>query len=618
MKHRISLIRVIFTGVALLTTTAQAAAPDKPGPADTVYTNGKIYTVNEKQPWAEAVAIKDGKFIAVGSKEATNAVTGKNTKTIDLGGAFAMPGITDAHIHTPLVYINEEAGNLLMDALTADEVREKLLAYAKANPGDGWIRAEKYRLTAFPGGKTDRQFLDSISRDRPVLLYDETGHNAVANSKALEIAGITRDTPDPDGGSIERDPETGEPSGYLGETAIGLVGRHTPSFDVDVTQRAMERVFTELRALGITSFIEMIAWKEVLEAYRRIEQEGNMTFRISAALALNEYSEEFAPVEPTKAVFQGRAEYETELVKPDSFKYWADGTPFTYTSLLLEPYANRDDTLGVTTMTPKQMKYAKELLEQGHLGRFHVIGDGTSRVILDLVEEVRKANPENNRLVHHGHTFMVHPDEFDRFRELNVIAEFSPTTLYIPGGMTELVVDYIGKDRTARVSPIAELHEAGATVVIGSDWPAGTPTADPWWALEGLVTRKDPVGEYKGQLGKPVALEDAIRMMTLNGTKAMEREDEIGSIEVGKFADMVVLDQNLFEIEPDKIVETNVRLTIFGGTVVFDANRDPAPTTKMARILPPLGSFAYARLGACGHEARALRTAHQDSLLTVH
>jgi predicted amidohydrolase YtcJ len=510
--------------------------------------------------------------------------------------------------------VQEEAGRLLMNAQSADEVRDAILSYANANPGDGWIRAEKYALTAFPGGKTNRQFLDSIILDRPVLLYDDTLHNAVANSKALEIAGITSETPDPDNGTIDRHPVTHEPTGYLAEGAIALVGRHTPPLGVNATQRAIERAFVEFRALGITSFVDMFAYTDSLLAYKKIEEKGGMTFRVSAAVALNDYTDEFDSLEGVAYVaglaanVERGEEFSPALLEVDSFKYWIDGTPVTYTALLIKPYANRDTTGRITT-TDAQLNRAAQLLEEGKLiGRFHNAGDGTTRLMLDLVEKSRAANPQNNRPVHFGHNFAVHPDDFSRFVDLDVIAEFSPH-LWFPGPNTKVAGQFLGQKRMDAWMPIADMHESGVTVAIGSDWPAGTPTADPLRGLEAAVTRRnpDPGSEYEGQLGKRVPLEDAIAMMTLNATKLMERENEIGSIEVGKYADMVVLDQNLFEITPDSISDTKVMKTIFNGKLVYEVGRDPGPTTRQARVLMPLSKYALAHLGSCAHEAHALR-----------
>ena len=251
----------------------------------------------------------------------------------------------------------------------------------------------------------------------------------------------------------------------------------------------------------------------------------------------------------------------------------------SYTSLLIEPYAGRD-TLGAMTMSAAQLARARELLDEGLIGRFHSITDGTARVVLDMVEGYRRDHPESTQPVQIGHNGLVHPDDISRFVDLNVIAEFSPA-FWFPLPVNTLLPEYIGDERQARWYPIAELHRAGVTVAIGSDWPAGTPTADPFRGLEGLVTRMDPWEQIEGQTGEPVSLDVAIKMMTLNSVKLMEGEDTFGSIEVNKFADMIILDQNLFEIEPARISNTNVLKTIFNGTVVYDSTKDPGPKTRL-------------------------------------
>ena len=352
--------------------------------------------------------------------------------------------------------------------------------------------AEKFRFGAFPGGKTNRQWLDAIISDRPVYLVDESGHNAVANSKALELAGVTRDTPNPPGGTVEKDPETGEPTGYLSETGMALVAGKISRVGQEALKRAIERSFTEFRALGITSFVDMFAYPGSLDAYRDIENSGRMTFRISAAMALNEYTDEVVSIDDAIKAYERAADFDTEFVRVDSFKYWADGTPLSHTSLLVENYADRPSK-GQHTLLPDQKKLAQELLEQGKIGRFHAVGDGTARMLLDMVEAMRKKNPKNDQLVHIGHCMLIDPVDLARFKKLNVVAEFSPA-FWFPLPVNNILPKHVGKERAARAMPIAEMERAGATVVIGSDWPAGTPTADPFRGLEGLVTRHGSLG----------------------------------------------------------------------------------------------------------------------------
>ncbi len=570
MRLQSTLIATAISLAASLPATAQDVA-------DKVYTNGRIYTVNVDQPWAEALAIHDGKFIAVGSSADIKATIGSDTEVIDLNGAFVMPGFVDGHLHPPLVYAQEEAGNLRMNSQTADELKAKILEYAAANPGDGWIRGEKYSITVFPDGRLTKDWLDAIVPDRPVLIYDEGLHSAAANSKALEIAGISKDTPTPEGGVIAKGPD-GEPNGFLAETAIALVGRHVPKIPSEAWKTATERALYEATALGITSFVDAYLFPSSFEVYLELEEAGELNFRIAAATALNDYTDEFATLEEAAELMERAPKTESELIKFDSFKFWLDGTPLSFTSIMVDGYSNKD-TKGKITMTEAQFARARELLDQGLMGRFHAIGSGSIRMTLDLVEEFREANPDNTRPVHLAHASLVHPDDRDRLKELNVIAEVSPP-VWFAGPWDPLQVEYIGAWRAASWAPVAELHSVGATVAVGSDWPAGTSTADPFRGLEGLVTRMHPYGEVEGRSGIPVRLEDALVMMTLNSAKLMEMSDEIGSIEVGKFADMIVLDQNLFEIDPSAISDTRVTKTVFNGEIVFDAAMDPPPKTK--------------------------------------
>ena len=249
----------------------------KAPPTDTVYTNGKIYTVNEKQPWVEAVAIKDGKFLVVGSKADVKDVTGEGTKVVDLGGKFAMPGIHDTHVHPTLVYTFKEAGELLFPESTPpDEIIKIIKDYAQKNPELKIIRAQKWAAAVFPGGKATKEWLDPHFPDLAVYVIDETGHNAVVNSVALRLAGITKDTPDPEYAVIDRDPKTGEPTGYLSEAAMGLIGKLVERPDVDANYRGISRALDQIRAYGTTSLVDMIIGPNALEAYRRLEKEGKL------------------------------------------------------------------------------------------------------------------------------------------------------------------------------------------------------------------------------------------------------------------------------------------------------------------------------------------------------
>ena len=565
------LVKIALSIIPLLIVAACAQRP-RSEIADTVYTNGTIYTVNEAQPWAEAVAIKDGKFIVVGSASEVDAVTGDATEVIDLRGDFAMPGVVDAHIHPYEPYVQEEAGNLLFsDQLDAEGVAAAIRDFAAANPDRRWIRGLKYGFGAFPGAKMTRDWLDEAVPDRPAYIVDDSGHNATANSRALEIAGITAETPDPPLGTIDRDPVTGEPTGYLSETGMGLVGRHIDRPPTGAYKRAITRSLQQMTAWGITSFIDMMALEDSIDAYFELEAEGRLPFRLNVALAMNEYTDEVATADEAREYLPTAIGRATEKIDTRHFKYWGDGTPLSYTSLLVEPYADRD-TYGQITMTDEMIEDAITYLGQGIGGHVPAITDGTVRRILDFVEEAHERHPGKVRRFHIGHNQLVHPDDYARYVELDVVAEIGPA-MWFPFGATPVLIERLGEERARnRYFDIRSMLDAGITVAWGSDWPAGTPDANPFRGLEGLVTRAHPSGDYEGTFGEPISLEEGIHILTMGSAYAMEREESIGSIEVGKHADMIVLDRNLFEIAPETIYDTLVKRTVFAGETVYESD----------------------------------------------
>ena len=549
-----------------------AFSPAQAGPdddmADTIYTNGRIYTVNEAQPWAEAVAIRDGRFLLVGSAEDVEALQGDATVVIDLGGDFVLPGLVDAHIHPYENYVQQEAGNLLFsDQLDADGIAAAIREFAAANPDKQWVRGMKYGFGAFEGSKMTKEWLDELVPDRPAYMVDESGHNATANSLALELAGISAETPNPPLGAIDKDPVTGEPTGYLSETGMGLIGAHIERPPADAYRRAMEKSLKQMTAWGITSFIDMMALEESTDVYFQLEAEGKLPFRLNVAQAMNEYTNEVATTDEARNYLPKAVARSTEKINTRHFKYWGDGTPMSYTSLLVEPYSDRD-TYGEITMTDEMIEDAIGYLGQGLGGHVHSITDGSARRILDFVEEAHRRYPGKVRRFHMGHNQLVHPDDFSRYTALDVVAEIGPA-MWFPFAATPVLMERLGEERTRNhYFDVRSMLDAGIVVAWGSDWPAGTPDANPFRGLEGLVTRAHPDGNFEGTLGEPISLEEGIHIITMGAAYAMERENSIGSIEAGKHADLIVLDRNLFDIPPDTIYDTIVKRTVFAGETV--------------------------------------------------
>jgi len=541
--------------------------------ADIIYKNGRIYTVNESQPWAEALAIKDGRFIAIGDNDDVLAFQGDNTEIVELKGAFVMPGVQENHIHASS---EGQTIDMVMDKLgfselaTPKEIQQAIVDYAKEHPGDGWITGMKWGNAHFPEGKPHKSLIDEVMPDRPVILLDETQHNALANSKALEIAGITKDTPQPATGVIGKDPVTGEPTGYLAEAGIFEVYKIIPQPSLEKMKEAILLSQDIVLAYGVTAITDMSSNSVSLAAYKALDDEGKLKLRTDVALAMNSYL--LGDPDPYQ-VLEEREKYRSRLIDPDRVKYIADGTPMSGTSIMLEAYTNNPDDYGIWTLTDEQYNALPKDLAMGLQLSIHSVGDGTTRKVLDQLEKARKAHPENTKPIQIAHPIWVNKDDLKRFKELNIIAEVSPA-LYFPTGLSEACKPILGEERVNQMMNIKAFLDAGVTVSYGSDWPAGTPTANPWRAVEGMITRMDPDETYEGKLGDPIDLETALRIITMNGAIAMETADVTGSIEVGKYADMVVLNNNPFELveanKESEIGDILVMRTIFEGDVVYD------------------------------------------------
>jgi hypothetical protein len=562
---------IIFlaTWIAAGTPASVRPAPAAGGPADTVFTNGKIYTVDPRIPLAEAVAIRDGRFVAVGSSKEVERLAGERTRVIDLAGAFAMPGFVDAHIHPAQPYLNQEGGALLFpESFTKEQIAEAVAAYLKANPNVPYVLAEKWGVGLFPDGRPGKEWVDSLVSDRPAVFRDETRHGAVVNTAMLKYAGITRDTPQIKYGLIEKHPRTGEPTGYLADNGQQAVFSKIPMYPDEVWERALRRAMRRLTAWGVTAFNDMSANAPQFRVYRRMEREGTLNFHVSGSIPMNDWAKDrVVDPEPLLAM---AAEYRSALFDPVGRKWWGDGTPLSKTSLLIGEYAHG----GHGTMSIDRTDFDRMIEEarKGALVRVHAMGDGTVRAILDAFEQVRNFNPKSIAQPHQiSHCLFLRDDDIARFRRLNVVADFSPVIYYRSPPMSVLEAT-VGAGNMKYVANIKETIEGGVHVAIGSDWPTGAMDANPLRMLQVLVTRKNPYEKNAdAPLGDAIGLESAIRVMTLGGAYSMRKQNELGSIEKGKAADMVVLNRDLFEVDRDSIIDTEVVYTIFAGEIVYDA-----------------------------------------------
>jgi len=534
---------------------------------DIVFRNGRIYTVDPARSWARAVVVSDGQIAYVGDNAGAEALIGPRTTVVDLGDRVMMPAFQDCHIHP--IGAGVEASRCDLNA--ADDLagyRRVIAEYAEAHPELEWITGGGWSMSVFgPGGAPSKAILDELVPDRPVYLTSGDGHTGWANSRALEIAGITAETPDPPDGLIDRDPKTGELIGSLQEGAMSLVSGHLPADTLEDQVAGLEYSRDLLHSYGITSITDAIVRELDLETYEALEQRGELDLRVVASL----WWDREKGMEQIEDLVALRERHDRGgLVRPTTVKIMQDGVMENYTAAMLEPYLVDSGTRGIPMVEPELLKRAVTALDAaGFQVHFHAIGTAAVRQSLDAVEAARVANGPLGHRHHIAHLQLIHPDDVPRFRELEVIANFQPLWAYADEYITELTIPFIGEARAQWMYPIKSVQDAGGMIAFGSDWSVST--ANPFPQIETAVTRVNPSGEDTPVFlpDERIDLESALAAFTINAAFLNRHEDRTGSIEVGKLADLIVLDRNPFEVDPAEISETRVLLTLFGGETVY-------------------------------------------------
>jgi predicted amidohydrolase YtcJ len=537
--------------------------------ADLVLLDGRIATMDTARSWASALAIRDGRITMVGPDSAAKACVGPKTRVIDLRGRTVTPGFQDAHVH-PV------HGGLTMLRCNLHEARgrEGVLAavaeYARTHPDEPWIIGGGWYMADFPGGTPHRDDLDRIVPDRPVALTVRDGHVVWANSRALEIAGITADTPDPSDGRIERDPD-GTPSGALHEGAMALVREHVPDDTREDMAQALRLGQAYLQSLGITAWQDAIVQPEPEEAaYVALASSGELTARVIGALWWErsrgaDQIDEF--VERRRVTSMGR-------YRATSVKLMMDGVLENFTGALLEPYGDghggTTDNAGLLQIDPEGLRtWVPRIDALGFQPHFHAIGDRAVRASLDAVEAARQANGPSDTRPHIAHIQVIHPDDVPRFRELGVAANAQPYWACHEDQMDVLTIPFIG-DRWRWQYPFRSLRAAGAVLAMGSDWSVSTP--DPLLEMEVAVERISDLSRGQAEPLLPderIELVDALAAFT-SGSAYVNHLDETGSLEVGKFADLAVLDRDLFDRGAGSIGAASVIGTFIEGVPVYE------------------------------------------------
>jgi predicted amidohydrolase YtcJ len=544
--------------------------------ADLIVHGGPIATLNPATSWVEALAIKNGKVLAVGSQqEIQEAHQGPSTTLHDLGGKTAMPGLHDAHNHHQIAGKAALMEVEFLPTASLDEIMAEISAYSSKLPPDAWVVGGSWgsTLIAELADLSAKSRLDEASGGRPVLLVDDSHHNKWANSAALALAGITAESSDPIDGTIMRYEGSTEPTGVLFETAGLIVERvmnelnpMTAQLWADTSERGIEILHT----YGVTAFQDAGVSLDLLHALKELDDKGKLKAWVVSCMMANNMIFDADPI-GDGLVWQGE-DFRTEHHRPDFIKIFLDGIPPTHTACFLEPYlpseAHGAHHHGEPAMSTDELStWLLRAAEKGIGAKIHCTGDGAVRLVLDAAQQVRDAG--HTTPLHIAHGQFVAEADIPRMAKLQVTAEISPT-LWFPGVIYEAIKIVLGPERAEKMQPNRSILDAGGVVIGGSDWPV-VPLPNPWLGIEGLVTRADPDGVFPGTLWleQALSLDEAIAVYTTASSQALGLGKITGSLEPGKSADFIVLNQNPWKIPVTDLAQTQADETWFAGECVY-------------------------------------------------
>jgi predicted amidohydrolase YtcJ len=539
-------------------------------PADTVLLHGHIYTANPQQRWVEALAIRGDSILAVGTTAEIEKLRSPSTKVVELAGRMVMPGIIDDHTH----FIWGSAGLVgvqLATARTVAEVKERLSAFAKAHPSDTFVYGAGWQYGFFPpSGLPTKEMLDQYFPNRPVEIMSGDGHSLWVNTKALNMAGITRDTPDPSGeshGIIIHDAK-GEPTGVLEESAKQLIMAKLP-FSHEQKVAFLKVGMREANSHGVTSVVNATGDIPEMELYRELHQKDLLTVRMTTAFAVDVGVKHTLSPAELASFEEARKRFHTgDWVRAGVIKFFADGVIETHTAAMLQPYANKPGDSGTTLYTPEQFrKYFLELDKRGFQVMTHSIGDGAVRTVLDAYQYVEKTDGPRDRRWRVEHIETIHPNDVPRFAQQHVIASIQPWCCpHEDKPWADNVGPHIADTEGLRWH---DIEAANATVALGSDWPV-TPL-NPFPTMELSITRQGGAGKAHPpfHLDQAFTLEQVLDGYTRNSAYAEFMDQRLGTLKPGMLADLIVLSQDLSKIPPSKIGQTKVLLTLVGGKEVW-------------------------------------------------
>ena len=543
---------------------ALAAAPAAAKSSEsemTLYRNGRIYTNDASAPWAEAVLVRGEEIIAVGNDDEVSALTETGAKVVDLEKHFVMPGFNDAHVHIGGAGADWLAVRLF-GAGTVGEMQKRLAAAVAAHKPGEWITGFGWDHTLWPEKKfPNRQQLDLVSPKNPVILTHVSGHVAVANSVALQIAGITKDSPNPPGGEIEKD-QKGEPTGMLKEgAAMRLVESKIPAPTEEQRRHGIELALGDIAKNGVTSVQDNSAWEDFL-TYRALKNEGKLTVRVTEWLPFA------APLEKLQQMRRDGGTTDPWL-RTGALKMVTDGALGSRTAAMLAPYSDDEKTSGILTMEPDKLRQlAIDRDKAGFQLNFHAIGDRANRIALDAFEAAAKANGPRDRRDRIEHAQVVAASDFARFARLQVIASMQPSHETSDMRWAE---QRVGPDRATGAYAWATMQKFGVRLAFGTDYDVEP--ISPFRGLYACVTRELPDGGPPGgwEPQEKISLGDCIRAYTSGSAYGEFMEGKKGELKEGEFADFIVLSNDLTKIEPREYTKTKVLRTVVGGRLVYQA-----------------------------------------------
>ncbi len=543
--------------------------PPTGGAADTVFVNGPVYTVDAARSWTDAVAVRDGRIAALGG-EAVRALVGRRTEVIDIAGKMLLPGFIDAHVHPIMGGVERALCDLTGTSSSADCLT-RITQYARRHTGRAWILGGGWSMDHFPSGTPSRRDLDHVVPDRPVYLVNRDHHGAWVNSRALELSGVGADTPDPPDGRIERERD-GAPQGTLHEGATMLVAAHAPATSPAEYVAGLAEGQRHLHSLGITGWQDAIigpylGHRDTLSTYLEFAASGRLTARVAGALWWDRDRGE----DQLGELVARRAAGQAGRFRADTVKIMQDGVCENFSAAMLDPYLDGHGRLTANNghsfvEATALARYVIRLDAEGFQVHFHAIGDRAVRESLDAVAAARAANGWNDHRHHIAHIQVIHPDDIGRFRDLGVAANMQPLWARANAQMLDLTIPFLGYPRSDRQYPFASLRGSGAVLAAGSDWPVSSP--DPLHGIHVAVNRILPDLSDAFLPAERLTLGDALAAYTIGSAFVSHLDHETGSIEPGKYADLTVVDRNLFASAPAAIADSRVEMTFVQGALV--------------------------------------------------